>query len=225
MSANSNRKIIRWLSALVSSLILLSLVGGPLLGAGCQGSRPQSEALVRWVIDGDTLVLESSARVRLLGIDAPEMGKDGGPSEFMAAESREALIGLTRDQPLRLEYDAHRYDRYGRVLAYVFTPEGLNINVDLVRRGLARVYFHPPNWRFKGELLAAQKEALEARRGIWSRPLKQDEPFYLANRSTFRIHRPNCPLAKDIAPHNRVKMPSLKEAYLEGYSPCRSCKP
>jgi micrococcal nuclease len=177
------------------------------------------------VIDGDTLVLENSARVRLLGIDAPEMGKDGTPPEFMALESRDALITMAKGKRIRLEYDIHRYDRYGRVLAYLFTPEGAHINVDLVRQGLARVYFHPPNRRFKAELLAAQKEAMEGQRGLWSRPLKQDEAFYLANRSSFRIHRPGCPLAQDIAPHNRVKMTSLKDAFLEGYSPCRSCKP
>ena len=66
---------------------------------------------------------------------------------------------------------------------------------------------------------------MDARRGLWVKALNQDEPFYAANRSTLRFHRPGCPLAAKIAPANRLKIPSLKQAYLEGFSPCRSCRP
>ncbi len=94
-----------------------------------------------------------------------------------------------------------------------------------MRQGLAQVYFHSPNLRYRDTLLAAQQEAMSARRGVWQKALKQDEPYYLANRNTFRFHRPNCPLAAKIAPANRLNFDSLKQAYLEGFSPCRSCKP
>jgi micrococcal nuclease len=94
-----------------------------------------------------------------------------------------------------------------------------------VRRGLARVYLITPNWRYQKDWLAAQQEAIGARRGVWQQFLKQDEPFYLGNRRSLRLHRPKCPLAASMAKANRVRFTSLKEAYLQGYSPCRSCKP
>ncbi len=175
------------------------------------------------VIDGDTLVLEGGLAVRVLGIDAPEMEKPGQPAQFLAHKSKAALSELTQGKTLRLEYDRQRYDHYGRLLAYLFLPDGTFINAEMVRRGLARVYFHAPNVRHREAFLAAQKEALEANRGVWRQLLRQDEPYYLGNRNTLRLHRTGCPLAEKIAPANRVRLESLKDAYLEGYSPCRSC--
>ncbi len=122
-------------------------------------------------------------------------------------------------------YDRLRYDHYGRLLAYLFLPDRTLVNAELVRRGVARVYFIEPNLRYQKELLTAQQEAIGAQRGIWLQLLRQDEPFYLGNRHTLRLHRPKCHLAESMARTNQVRFTSLKEAYLQGYSPCRSCKP
>jgi micrococcal nuclease len=177
------------------------------------------------VIDGDTLVLAGGQRVRVLGIDAPELEKDGRPAEFLAHRAKAMLSELTQGKVLRLEYDQLRYDHYGRLLAYLFLPDGSLVNAEMVRAGMAHVYFHAPNLRHRESLLAAQREAMEARRGLWQKPLTQDEPYYLGNRNSLRFHRPTCPLAAKMAPANRVRLDTLKEAYLQGYSPCRSCKP
>ncbi|MGO9577977.1 MAG: Ada metal-binding domain-containing protein, partial [Desulfobaccales bacterium] len=85
--------------------------------------------------------------------------------------------------------------------------------------------FIAPNLRYQKALLTAQQEAIEAQRGVWQQLLQQDEPFYLGNRNTLRLHRPKCPLAEPMASVNRVRFTSLKSAYLQGYSPCRSCRP
>ncbi len=177
------------------------------------------------VIDGDTLALAGDIRVRLLGLDAPEMEKDGRPPEFLAHKAKAALADLTLNQTVTLEYDRLRYDHYGRLLAYLFLPDHTLVNAELVRRGLARAYFIAPNLRYHQELLAAQQEAIQAQRGIWLQLLKQEEAFYLGNRHTLRLHRPKCHLAEAMARTNQVRFASLKEAYLQGYSPCRSCKP
>jgi len=206
-------------------LPLLLLVA--LLAWGCAPKPegpPQQDRVVQ-VIDGDTLVLAGGKRVRLLGLDAPEMEREARPGEFLAHKSKALLADLTQGKMVRLEYDHLRYDHYGRLLAYLFLPDNQMINEELLRQGLARVYFHAPNVRHRDLLLAAQTEALAARRGIWQKALHQDEPYYLANRHTLRFHRPGCPLAGKIAPANRLKIASLKQAYLEGFSPCRSCKP
>jgi micrococcal nuclease len=195
--------------------------------AGCpaQPTGPPPQAQVARVIDGDTLELKGGARVRVHEIDAPEMEKEGRPAEFLAHKAKAVLSDLTLGKTVRLEYDRQRYDHYGRLLAYIFLPDGTFVNAELVRRGLARVYFHAPNDRYREVFLAAQKEALEAKRGVWRQLLRQDEPYYLGNRNTWRLHRPGCPLGAKMAPAHRVRLESLKDAYLQGYSPCRSCKP
>jgi micrococcal nuclease len=215
-TANGKRKT-------VVSLLLLAAI----LACGC-GRAPQAppqQARVIQVIDGDTLILAGGARVRLLGIDAPEMEREGRPAEFLAHKAKAALTELTQGKEVRLEYDQLRYDHYGRVLAHIFLADNTLVEAALLRQGLARVYFHPPNLSYRDVLLAAQTEAMDAGRGVWQKALNQDEPYYLANRNTLRFHRPNCPLAAKIAPANRQKITSLKEAYLQGFSPCRSCKP
>jgi micrococcal nuclease len=197
------------------------------VAAACEGRAPQppTAAVVARVIDGDTLELAGGQRVRLLGLDAPELGRDGRPAEFLAHQAREALAALTLNRQVRLEYDRLRYDQYGRLLAYLRLPDGGLVNLELVRRGLSRVYLISPNLRYREELLAAQQEALAAGRGVWPQLLRQDEPHYLGNRSSRRFHRPACPLAADLAPAHRVRLASLIQAYREGYSPCRSCRP
>jgi micrococcal nuclease len=177
------------------------------------------------IIDGDTLVLAGGIKVRLLGIDAPEMEKNGRPAEFLAHKAKAVLADLTLNKKIGLEYDRLRYDHYSRLLAYLRLPDHTLVNAELVRRGLVWVYFNAPNLRYREVLLAAQQEAIAAGRGVWPQLLKQDEPYYLGNRHTWRLHRPKCPLAARMAKANRVRFTSLKEAYLQGFSPCRSCKP
>jgi micrococcal nuclease len=197
-----------------------------MLGAcGDEPSRLPQTALVVQVVDGDTLVLAGGIKVRVLGIDAPEMEKDGLPADFLAHKAKAALTELTLNRTVGLSYDRLRYDHYGRLLAYLWLPDQTLVNAELVRRGLARVYGIAPNLRYQKDLLAAQQEAIGAQRGIWRQLLKQDEPFYLGNRHTLRLHRPKCPMAAKMARANQVRFTSLKEAYLQGYSPCRSCKP
>jgi micrococcal nuclease len=222
---DSSRKRCPWRQPLIFSLVILA--GGALFFAACgdAGSRPPREARVVRVIDGDTLVLAGGIKVRLLGIDAPEMEENGQPAEFLAHKAKAALADLTLNKKIGLEYDRLRYDHYGRLLAYLFLPDHAMVNAELVRRGLAWVYFIAPNLRYQKDLLAAQQEAIAAGRGVWLQLLKQDEPYYLGNRNSFRLHRPKCPLAARMAKANRVRFTSLKEAYLQGYSPCRSCKP
>ncbi len=193
--------------------------------AEAQGPGPVQEAVVAHVVDGDTVTLDTGQRVRLLGIDAPEMEKEGQPADFLAHKSKQVLADLAQGKRVRLEYDRLRYDRYGRILAYLFLMDGTDLSREMVRQGLAHVYTVPPNMRFREELLAAQREAIAARRGVWLEALKQDEPFYIGNRRSLLFHRPTCHLGQNTAKSNRVQFTSKAQAYLQGYSPCRTCKP
>lgn len=132
-------------------VILLSVIA-------CQGSP--GEFTVARVIDGDTFLLQGGEKVRLLGINAPEEGQP----YFEEATAR--LRELVEGRQIKLERDVVDQDRYGRLLRYVFL-EGRNINVELVREGLAHVYLIPPNLKYEAELRAAEEEARAAGRGIW----------------------------------------------------------
>lgn len=208
------------LRGILALALLAAWVGGCTRETG-----PAIQATVQQVIDGDTVVLDDGRKVRYVGIDTPELGKIDHPPEFLAEAARGENSRLTLHQPVRLEFDAERYDQYGRTLAYVFLADGRLVNAELVRAGLARVYIIPPNVKYQQLLVEEQRQALAARRGLWEKPLASQESYYLGNSRTFRFHRPSCPAIKGMSPGNQVKFAHPREAYERGYSPCRNCRP
>lgn len=104
------------------------------------------ERVVARVIDGDTIVLSDGRTVRYLGIDTPESGEEG----FEAAKNRNEELVLA--EPVRLEYDIERQDKYGRDLAYVFVGEEM-INLKLLEEDLARIFIIGPNLKYAEEFI------------------------------------------------------------------------
>src|SRR5512139_4336283 len=86
------------------ALALLLSIWALSLGCGREPGPPREAKVVR-VIDGDTAVLEGGAKVRFLGIDAPEMERDGSPAEHLAHESKAFVAQLIQGKTVRLEYD------------------------------------------------------------------------------------------------------------------------
>lgn len=127
------------------------------------------DATVERVVDGDTIVLRGGERVRLIGIDTPET-KDPrrGVQCFGKEASRRTSTLLPAGEKVRLVYDVERHDRYDRTLAYVYRAgDGLFVNAALVRDGYASAYTYPPNVAHADELVALQREARDANRGLW----------------------------------------------------------
>jgi endonuclease YncB( thermonuclease family) len=122
--------------------------------------------LVRTVIDGDTIDVSNVGRVRLLGIDAPELGRGFDTSAPFAREARERLTNIVLNRWIRLESEGPALDTYSRRLAYVVTEDGQFVNATLVREGLARVSARLPLIRLP-ELQRAEAEAQASRRGMW----------------------------------------------------------
>ena len=122
--------------------------------------------LVRSVIDGDTIDVTAVGRVRLLGIDAPEIGRGYDSSAPFAREARVRATTLLLHRWVRLEQEGSMLDVYNRHLAYVLTEDGLCVNTILVREGLARVSARLPLTRLP-ELQRAEAEAQAFRRGMW----------------------------------------------------------
>jgi micrococcal nuclease len=135
--------------------------------AGCSSGseRAPEETVVARVGDGDSIETASGERVRLVQIDAPELGED----ECYGPEAAEALEDLLPPgSAVRLEADPRLddVDRFDRLLRYAHF-DGLNVNLELVRRGAASVWFVDDRGRYADELLDAAQEAREAGRGLW----------------------------------------------------------
>ena len=137
-----------------------------LLCTACGGSPTQpGTATVDSARDGDTILLDDGRRVRLVQIDAPELGVECWGDEAADELDRLAPPGTG----LRLERDPalDDLDRYGRLLRYVHAG-GRNITLELVWMGAAAPYFYRgERGLYARRLLAAAREARSARRGLW----------------------------------------------------------
>ena len=119
---------------------------------------------VERVGDGDSFSCSDGRRVRLIGMDTPELAQGS-----IGTAARDALRRLLpRGGSVRLEYDVAARDRYGRVLAYVWSGNRL-VNEVMVREGWALLYTVPPNVRYVRRLERAQREARRAGAGLWKR--------------------------------------------------------
>lgn len=117
-------------------------------------------ALVRQVVDGDTVVLSDGRSVRYLGINAPERRQP------FHSKAQQLNRMLTKARTVRLEFDRVREDRYGRLLAYVYVGAEM-VNARLLKEGLAHVFVIPPNLKHYERFLQLQEAAQRARRGMW----------------------------------------------------------
>jgi len=177
------------------------------------------------VKDGDSIVLIDGRDVRYLGIDTLELTSSDPRELELARQAKQVNAELVLGVKLRLEYDVERYDQYNRLLAYVRLPDGRLLNVELVRRGLARVLLKPPNLRYREELIRAQNLAIDQRLGIWRELPPAQESHYVGNARSFRFHRPACPGAQTMNTANRRIFTTPLEAYRQGYSPAKDCRP
>jgi micrococcal nuclease len=154
------------------AIIAGTLAGGALAGPSDRAGDPKTvaEGTVRSIVDGDTLVLESGTQVRLVGIQAPKLplGRPNFRSWPLAGEAKDALTLLASGKRLTLRYGGRRIDRHGRLLAHLHTTDGLWIQGALLKQGMARVYSFPDNRSRVAEMLANEREAREASRGIWN---------------------------------------------------------
>lgn len=137
------------------------------------------QGIVTWVYDGDTLEVARVGKVRLLGIDSPEredssrdrfLTERGIPATKLREISRAAKeynIRLVKGQQVDLILDNPPRDRHGRLLAYVYLPDGRLLNRLLIEQGLAVVY-RRFSFKLKEDFLAAEAEARRSATGLWA---------------------------------------------------------
>jgi micrococcal nuclease len=129
---------------------------------------PGAVARVLRAVDGDTLLLADHTRIRLLGVDTPETKRPEAPVEPWGPEAHEFTRAHVEGRDVRLEFDKERHDKYDRVLAYVYLGDWF-LNEELIRAGMGRaITNHPYSEAMKRRFRAAERDARENRRGIWS---------------------------------------------------------
>ena len=134
-----------------------------------------TSAHIRRVVDGDTVILSDGRRMRLIGINAPEIGEK---SELYGREAASWLADTVEGKTVYLEKDISDTDQYGRLLRYIWLdqPEVLNeesirslmINAVMVDQGYAQPYTFPPDVKYAEVILTCAREARDNERGLWA---------------------------------------------------------
>ncbi len=144
----------------------------------CPATHIDRHAQIKYVHDGDTITLENGDKIRLIGINAPEVARKPGygttrritrKAEPYGDAARDYLKHLLpKHTAITLQYGKDRKDHYGRTLAHLFLADGRNIQVLLLKKGLASALMIPPNTDYARCYLKVEKQARCQKIGLWS---------------------------------------------------------
>lgn len=182
----TTRKRTAWRTTTTTALVSISLAGCSLQGDGpdpttvapdgITATRPASAEgpfPVTSVTDGDTIRVTidgKSTRVRLIGIDTPEVSDPRKTVQCFGREASRRATELMDGTQVWLEYDPSqsRRDRYGRTLAYVWQAEAVLVNEKMVAEGFAHEYTYETPYNYQDTFREAEQAARAAERGLWS---------------------------------------------------------
>jgi micrococcal nuclease len=189
-----------------------------------QTSRADTWKQIKRIVDGDTIVLVGGQKVRYIGINAPELAHDDHNAEPYGEASKQFNSLQVKEKKVRLEFDTERFDRYKRLLAYVFLKTGAFVNAKILINGYAYFLRYPPNLKYDSILLQSQQASMSAKRGIWQNWKENNNPV-VGNKTSRRFHLRSCPYGKRIKPQNRIVFQKKWDAFWEGYAPAKKCQP
>lgn len=207
----------RWLA--IGGAVTLALGGGIVWAV-----RQESPAVERFHVggevrrvSGDHLKLKDGRVVEFAGIRLPY---DDEPA---AEDARKTLSKWIDDEGVRLQFDDHKEDSKGRLLAYVYAND-TSINERLLRAGLAFAKLRRGHQLHAGEFLSAQNEARRERRGIWRTLSPTAEGRFLLDEAGAVFHLPDCEKAGESPDQLRV-ITGTAPAFDAGCAPCGKCRP
>lgn len=169
---------------------LFALVLGISPAWACPLDHADEVAVVAKVYDGDTIRLKDGRKVRFVGINTPEIDHEGDHSQPFAIKARRRVEALIGADPVRLRYATERRDRYGRLLAHPYLPDGRSINQVLLDEGLAVAVAVAPNLWHNDCYFAHERAARAAGRGVWSGDslLKQSRALHDGDQGFALLH-------------------------------------
>lgn len=197
--------------------------------AGCGLDHVDARVRVTYVYDGDTVRLGDGTRLRLIGLDTPELHPRRGGAQPLAAAARERLAALLARHHYRLllRFDRQRRDRYGRLLAHAWFENGRSVEVRLLEAGLGTALVVPPNlWRVRC-YHAAESRARRAHRGLWALPGYRPQPaaalpadargFHLVTGRVSAVRRTRRTLRLELDGRLAVRIPRADLIYFVGH--------
>jgi len=177
-----------------SLFLLILLLAAPV------SAEPVHTATVTEIVDGDTVFIDPPFKdgneIRLVGIQAPKLplGRKNFPTWPLAPEAKQALAEMILGKEVTLTFTGARRDRYARWLAHLHVKGGgepLWVQGEMLRLGMARVYSFPDNRGLVAGMLAKERDARHAGRGIWALPYyairNADAAALLDELGTFQI--------------------------------------
>lgn len=167
----------------ISALVITSIIYLTFSALAQSKVLPLQEEFfyVKRVIDGDTLELSNRQRIRLIGIDTPELHygdkllrdskrnhQDIKTIQELGKRAANFTGALCLGKKVHLEYDVEKKDKYGRTLAYVYLEDGTFVNAKILEEGFAQVLTIPPNVKYADFFSRLQKEARDRNKGLWA---------------------------------------------------------
>jgi micrococcal nuclease len=151
-------------------LVVLSCKNPVVVKAPSTSSSPSflptssTYAKVTRVIDGDTIVIDTGAHVRYIGMNTPEVETN----ECFNSEATKVNKDLVLGKVVRLEKDVSEADKYGRLLRYVYVGD-IFVDDYLVKKGYAKIMIVQPDIKHEDEFLQSEKFAKESKLGLWGK--------------------------------------------------------
>jgi len=214
------------------------------------------ETQVTRVVDGDTIhamVNGKDEAIRLIGVDTPETVKPNAPIEPYGPEASSFTKAQLTGKTIWIEMDVQERDKYGRMLAYVWTEQPTEINdteiqakmfnAKLLLDGYGQLLTIAPDVKYVDYFTKYQTESRENNKGLWGIPVTPVAPTvtkdnkngssivtntdskYMGNSNSHKLHFSDCRWAEKTSPANRVYFNTREEAINAGYVPCKVCNP
>ncbi len=197
------------------------------------GEKVQETGQVASWSDGDTAILTDGRRIRLIGLDTPEIEKRNQPGWYYGQEAHAFVQRMTGKSPVRIIFFVEKgkknnvlRDRYDRFLGEILLPDGRSLNEELLAKGMAFYSSHSNiPLSIEKRLLAAQRTALKKRAGCWQKilTLPESQEIYIGNRNSRRFFSKSCLKKASVAKRNQKIFSDLQAAFAAGYAPARAC--
>ncbi|MFV1952020.1 MAG: thermonuclease family protein [Nitrospinota bacterium] len=191
------------------------------------------QAICTYVLDGDTIIISydgKEEKVRLLGVNTPEITGFNKSVEYLGEEAKRFTIKMIHGKKVNIVFDNKKTDMYGRLLAYIYLEDRTFLNAEIIKQGYGyaqKGFLH----KYLNEFIKFEQEAKRLKRGLWAKEAKsisnkeKRTRKYVASKNSTVFHNSNCGHAKQIKSYNLIIFETRKEAAESGRRPCKFCRP